>query len=130
MYKMRRASSILKEIQRDREFIERLERRRAEDRIHYLMRHKRDMGMLTNLKRNWLLVEINEFVDLNICPFFRFNSQSNKQYCRPDHIKLGPDDILDMDSRGVAYTFEETECNCDLAEVKKKGCQKMMMLTG
>lgn len=123
---LKKASEILEEIQKDRKFIERLERRRPEDRIYYLIRQKRDVSRLTNLKRNWLLLQIDEFIDLNICPFFRFNPRINKQYCNPDCEEISDEVALKLSGQGIIYSAKVLETNCDLAEKKK--CKKLSML--
>ncbi len=127
---IKRASTILEEIQRDIEFIERLEGRKPTDRLHYLVRKKRDILYLSNLKRNWLLVKINNFIDLDLCPLFSFDEEKNRQYCNPEvDANLSASDVLKLSSKGIIYSSDEMECNCDLQEVNKKGCQKMAMLS-
>lgn len=127
---MKRASTILEEIQRDFNFIERLERRSPAHRLHYLVRKKRDIMRLSNLKRNWLLLQIDKSIDLDLCSLFAFDEEQDRQYCSPKkYINSSAADVLEMDSKGIIYSSKEMECNCDLQEVKKKGCPKMAMLS-
>ncbi|MGM0438905.1 MAG: hypothetical protein ACQEP3_00500 [Patescibacteria group bacterium] len=124
--KVKRASEILEEIQRDLDFIKKLERRRPEDRIYFLTRHRKEIMNLNNLKRNWLLVKINEFIDLALCPFFKMNLETGDQFCDPD-CDIDEVTALKMNSKGITYSADRLKTNCDLAKLHKD-CQKFAML--
>ncbi|MFW6230101.1 MAG: hypothetical protein ACOC4L_03870 [Halanaerobium sp.] len=124
--KVKKASQLLREIQRDFDFLKRLENRCPEDRLYFLIRQKNEIMNLSNLKRNWLLVKINEFINLDLCPFFKMNLETTEQFCDPD-CEIDAKTSLKMSNKDLVYSTDRLKTNCDLVKLRKD-CQKFAML--
>lgn len=121
-----RAERILEGFRENKYFISRLNGLYLDCRIKYFLQKFPEVRKLNNLEKNWLLCKVNKIVGLNICPFYYFSEQRNKQYCHPKYLeKNKPDLILKINSCGINYCLDKLECNCDLT----KGCKKRDILT-
>ncbi len=121
-----RAEKVLEKFRKDLYFQRRMRGLHIACRIKYLLREYPSIQALNNLERNWLLSELNEIIDLNICPFFKFSKRNLKQYCQPFYINDDlPKLMLRMDNTGISFSLKRLECNCDLA----KSCKKRQLLT-
>ena len=121
-----RAEKILEKFRKDLYFQGRLRGLHISCRVKYILKEYPSVKTMNNLEKNWFLYQLDEMVDLGICPFFKFSEYNQKQYCEPLYIEDDlPDLMLKMNNSGLSFSLKKLQCNCDLS----KSCKKKQLLT-